>query len=112
MLTLLVAVILGTVFAVFGTQNTGNLMLNFGSYSLNVPTYLAVLTPLIAGLVFAYFIYLARNLSQSLTVNEQKDKIKKLTEELAETTKTAHKLQLENVKLKKDYNVPQDNNSI
>ena len=112
MLTLLTAVILGTVFAVFGTQNTGNILLNFGNYSLSVATYLAVLTPLLVGLVLAYFIYIARHLSQSLTVNEQKDKIKSLTEELAETTKEAHKLQLENVKLKKDYGVPKDNNSI
>jgi uncharacterized integral membrane protein len=113
MLTLLCAVAVGTLFAIFGTQNTEGISLNFGQYTLNnVPTYLAVLTPLVLGLLIAYFIYLARHLSESLTINEQKDKIKKLTEELAETTKTAHKLQLENIKLKKDFGQPSDSNSI
>lgn len=101
MLTLVVTVLLGLGFAYFATQNTGTVGLSFGKYNLtNVPIYLVVLIPLLIGLVTSFFIYMARGLSSSLTINEQKDEIEKLKEENAEIAKDMHKLELENTKLK------------
>ncbi len=46
-------------------------------------------------------IYLMKSLSTSLTKNELEGKVKELEDKLAEITRSAHKLELENVKLKK-----------
>lgn len=113
MLTLLITVVLGVFFAIFATQNTETIVINLGSYTIsNVPTYLAALVPLLVGLLLAYFIYLIRDLSQNLTIGEQRERIRKLKEEIVQTRKDAHKFQVENVKLKKDHGVPNDQNSI
>jgi uncharacterized integral membrane protein len=113
MAVLLVSVVLGVIFAVFGTQNTAPVDLNFGGYVLaGVPMYLAVLIPLLIGLVLALFLHIARDLSQRLTISEQKDKIKNLKQELAEVTKSAHKYQLESTRLKSENGDSGDEDSI
>lgn len=113
MLTLLITVVLGVAFAIFATQNTEPTTINLGDFALtSVPTYLVVLIPLTVGLILAYLLYLVKDLSQNLTIDEQKDKIRTLKKELAETTKTAHKLQVENVKMKQIKGGPKDENSI
>lgn len=56
MFTLLTTVVIGIFFAIFATQNTGSIAVNFGDYMLpNVPIYLAVLTPLLIGLLIGFF---------------------------------------------------------
>ena len=113
MLTLIATVILALVFALFATQNTGSVSLNFGLYVLgSIPIYIVVLIPLLIGLLAAFFIHIAKDLSSSLTMNEQKDKIKTLKMDLAETTKKVHKLELENTKLKTEAGEPPDTDSI
>lgn len=101
MLILLTTVVLGVAFALFAVQNTVPASLRFGAYILEgIPIYLVVLIPLLLGLIVSFFIYLARDLSASLTINEQKDKIKNLKKHLADALKKDHKLELENTKLK------------
>lgn len=113
MLTLVVAIGAAVALAIFATQNTGATSLNFGSYQIsNIPVYLAVLIPLFAGVIIAFFLHIARDLSQSLTINEDKDRIRNLKKNLAEITKVAHKLELENIKLKSENGAPKDENSI
>lgn len=113
MLMLVFTIALGIVFAVFATQNTARVDLIFGNRVLpHIPIYLVALAPLLIGLVLAYFIYLARSLSQRLTISELKDKINNLKKGLAETTKEAHKYELETTKLKAKNGEPEDENSI
>lgn len=113
MLTLIGTVLLALGFALFATQNTGNVSLNFGQYILPaVPVYLVVLIPLLVGLLAAFFIHLGKDLSSSLTISEGKDKISSLKKDLAEVTKKAHKLELENTKLKTEAGEPPDTDSI
>ena len=113
MFTLLTTVVIGIFFAIFATQNTEAITLNFGEYVLpNLPVYLAVLTPLLIGLLVGFFMYTLRDLSDDLTINEYQEKIKKLKNDLAETTQKAHKLQIENSKLKKEVGRGKDENSI
>jgi len=111
--TLLIAVGLGVLFAIFGTQNTIPVTLHFAGRTLpNIPLYLAVLVPLLIGLILALLFHIFRDLSQSLTINEQKDEIKRLKKEIAEVTKDAHKFQLENTKIKSENETPADADSI
>ncbi len=101
MLLLLTTVVLGTLFAVFATQNTGSTSLNFGSYTLTgIPNYLAILVPLLVGLLISSLVYIMRTLSSNMTIGEQKDEIEKLKKELTEVNKKAHQLELANAKLK------------
>jgi uncharacterized integral membrane protein len=113
MLMLITTVAVGIVIAVFATQNTESIPLDFGGSTIqNVPVYLIALIPLIVGLAIAFFIHTAKELSQSLTISELKDENKNLEEELAEVTKRAHKLEIDNAKLKTELGEPEDENSI
>ena len=113
MLTLVVTVVLGIGFALFATQNTGSIDLNFGSYKINdVPIYIVVLVTLLIALVISFFTYIGRHLSDSLTLSEQRDDLKELKKENIELTKKAHKLELENTKLKAKIGEEFDEDSI
>jgi uncharacterized integral membrane protein len=101
MITLVVTALLALAFALFATQNTELISLKMGPYLLpNIPVYIVVLLPLLLGLFLSLIIHVIKDLSTSLTESEQKDEIKRLTNENAELTKEVHKLELENTKLK------------
>ena len=112
MLTLVVTAILAGAFALFATQNTAVVNVNFGNYMLQMPLFLVVIVPLILGLIASYFIYVAYSLSLKLTLNEQKDELKKLREENVNLTKDVHKFELENTKLKSKNGDSVDEDSI
>lgn len=113
MVTLITAVVLGVIFAIFSTQNTGPVTLNIGGHILqNIPVYLVILVPLLSGLLLAFLFHITKDLSQNLTINEQKDDIKKLKNDLAEVTKQAHKFELESTKLKEQNGDAEDEDSI
>lgn len=113
MVTLLITVALGIFFAIFATQNVGLVSLNFAGFTLSsIPIYLVVLIPLLIGLLLAMFMHILKDLSQSLTINKQKDENKNLKKDLAETTKSAHKFELENAKIKTENGETDDENAI
>ena len=113
MLTLVITVILATLFAFFATQNTSSVSLNFAGYVLSgIPLYLAILVPFLAGLLLAFVLHTMKDLSSSLTISGEKSKVKKLKEEITEITKQAHHLELENAKLKAQTGEADDENSI
>lgn len=112
-LTLLTTVILATFFAFFATQNTSGVSLNFAGYVLpNIPLYLVVLVSFLIGLVLAFFFHTIKDLSSSLAISGEKGKVKKLKEEVTEATKQAHKLELENTRLKAETGEKEDEDSI
>lgn len=101
MFGLVITVVIALGFALFATQNTSLVDISFGSYILpNVPLYLVMLLPLILGLLASLVIHTAKDLSQSLTINEQKEEIEKLKEENTRLTQQLHKSELENTKMK------------
>ncbi len=113
MVTLLTAVTLGILFAIFATQNTGPVTVNFGGFIISsVPVYLIILIPLLTGLTLALLFHIVKDFSRSRTINKQKEENKNLKKALAETTKSAHKLEIENVKIKTENGEPEDENSI
>lgn len=113
MFNLMIAVILGIFFAIFASQNTGPVTLNFGDRSLeNFPIYLAILLPLLLGLLVGFFGYVLKDLTQDMTASQNRERIKNLKKEIAEVTHKAHKLQIENEKFKKELGRGKDENSI
>ncbi len=106
-------VLIAALFAFFATQNTVPVSINFMGYTLsNIPLYLVVLIPLLVGLLLSFLLHLAKDLSSSLTISEEKGRVKNLKKELADVTKQAHKLEVENAKLKAETGEPTDENSI
>lgn len=113
MLTLFFIVIVSILFSIFATLNTGLVSFNFGYLVIpNVPIYLAILIPVLLTIVVSLIVHAIRNLSSTLTISNQKNKIKELKRELAEVTKNYHKLELENAKFKAESGEPEDENSI
>jgi uncharacterized integral membrane protein len=101
MLTLVITVLLGLGFALFATQNTDPVSVYVGSLAIsNIPLYQVILAAIVFTLLISGFIYLLRSLSSSLTISEKDSELTKVKEELGEVTKQAHKLELENTKLK------------
>ena len=100
MLTLVVTVFVAVGFAFFATQNSGPVSLNFGQYTFpDLPIYLVAIIPLLTGILLSWLFHITKDLSSSLTINEQRDKIKKLKGEAVDLTKKVHELELENTKL-------------
>jgi len=113
MIILILTVVLGIAFAFFATQNTGHVSVYIGSFNLsNIPLYQVILGSIITALIVAGFIYFLKSLSSSLTINEKDDELKKTKDELAEITKEAHKLEIENTKLKSEAGEEEDENAI
>ncbi len=113
MITLIVTVMLGLGFALFATQNTGVVTLNFGHFYLpDIPIYLVTLIPLLIGLFAAFLIYVTRDISAEITTNKLGKENSKLKEENTDFVKQIHKLELENVKLKSKNGEKFDEDSI
>ncbi|OGM20635.1 hypothetical protein A2955_02950 [Candidatus Woesebacteria bacterium RIFCSPLOWO2_01_FULL_37_19] len=101
MIILILVIVFGITFAYFATQNTAFISLYFGPYVLpNVPIYLVILGSMACSILIAGIVYLVRSLASNLTLSEKEGQLKSLKKELAEVTRTAHKLELENAKLK------------
>lgn len=101
MIIILIIIIFGLAFSYFATVNTAAISINFGFYTLSsVPVYLVILASIAIGVFVAAGFYLIKSLSDSLTIGEEKDKLKKAREERNELVKKSHKLELENTKLK------------
>lgn len=113
MLTLIFVVILGVGVALFAMQNTAPTSLSLWQYKISdIPTYIVALAPFVIGLFIAWFINLVKDLSQRLTIGEQKDEIKREKQEIAELTKKVHKLEIEDTKLKAEKGEDIDEDSI
>lgn len=113
MFILFLTVLLSILFSIFATLNTNLITLNFGYFVVpNTPIYLAILVPVLLTLVASLGVQLIRNLSVSMKIRSQKNTIRNLKRELAEVTKSNHKLELENAKFKGESGEPEDTNSI
>lgn len=113
MLILFLAIVLSIIFSIFATQNTGLITLYFYKFSLpNIPIYIVILASILLAFVISLIVQLLKNLTSSMTISNQKNRIKVLKRELAEVTREFHKNELENAKFKNELGEPQDENSI
>jgi len=95
------AVLIGLGMGYFATQNTSQISLYFGSYTIqNISIYLVVIGALLLGLLLAWLFSLINSLSSKITLHGKENIIKKDEKDIAELTKEIHQLQLENTRLK------------
>ena len=104
---------LGLGFALFATQNTSVVEVNFGHFYIpDIPIYLVVLIPLVIGLFAAFLIYITKDISAEIITTKLEKEAKVAKAENTELVKRVHKLELENTKLKAKLGEDFDEDSI
>lgn len=101
MLALLLYIIFGLIFGYFATQNTATVAVNFGSYTLSsVPMYILILLSFGIGVLFATVFYLIKLFTLQRLINKKDKELMACEREITDLTKTSHKLELDNTRLK------------
>lgn len=101
MLALLLYIAFGLVFGYFATLNTTLVSVNFGTSSLNdFPMYIIILLSFGIGVLFATIFYFLKLYSIQRLLNKKDKESLAYDREIAELTKSAHKLEIENTRLK------------
>lgn len=103
MFSLVIAIILGLIFAFFAGQNTNGVSLNLFSYQfLNVPLYLVVLSSLLLGVIISYLINLIEGVSSALILHGKNQTIHQTQTTVNKLETRVKELELENARLRGD----------
>lgn len=101
MLALFLYIGFGLIFGYFATLNTSTVSVYFGPSSIqDVPMYVLILLSFGVGVLFATLFYLLKLFGVQRLVNKKDKEGLAYDKEIAELTKTNHKLELENTRLK------------
>ena len=113
MFALIVLIIFGIGVAFFATQNTQTISINLANNPLDgIPLYLIVLVSLLLGFVLSWLISLIDVISSAFKLHGKDSAIKNSNKQISELTKTVHKLELENERLKTQSGHPSDDKSM
>lgn len=115
MFTLILLLIAGGIMVYLAQDNFMLVPLHLGSYVLtDIPLFYIIIGSLVAGLTFAYFLYLVHAISVSLKLRKKNKTIKETKNEIVELTKQIHQLELENERLKNNSTTiePSDKNAL
>ncbi len=103
MFSLILLLIGGSVIAYLSLQNTMLVSLHFLDYTIpNLPLYYVIIGSMLVGLLLSYIIYVVHTVVMRFNLLKKDKKIMQEKEQVAELTKRVHKLELENVRLKKE----------
>jgi uncharacterized integral membrane protein len=101
MLVLLIAVAFGLAVGYFATQNTTPVTIRLGDYALEeVPLYVVMVGSLLAGLLIAWILYIARTVSSRLTIAGKDKAVRRSRQTVAELEQRVRDLELENERLR------------
>jgi uncharacterized integral membrane protein len=114
MLTLILIVSFGLVFGYFSTLNTTNVIIKFLDYSTTpLPLYLVILASIGIGILITMVFNFLRWFATSRKLGKKDRELRSTTNEVNELTKTVHKLEIENAKLKTELGATEvDHDSI
>ncbi len=114
MLSLIIVLVVGSIIAYLSLQNTTLVSVHLLDYTISdLPLYYVIIGSMLIGLLLSYVIYLGHSIYTSIRLHSKDKKLRHEKEEVAELTKRIHKLELENVKLKKETDLENsDNNSL
>ena len=87
---------------------------NLGVYTLdNIPLFYVIVGSLVVGLILSYLVYIVNSISTSIKLHGKDKEIKRNKDEVLESTKRVHQLELENERLKHKPSVkPKDSNAL
>ena len=101
MLSLILLIISGALFAFFATQNTHKTDITLAYYTISgVPVYVMVLGALLLGILISWIISFFGFVSSSLTIRGKNSKINESKKEIGNLEKRIRDLELENERLK------------
>lgn len=113
MLTLIIILLSGIVVAVFATQNVQPVAITFLNYQVtSIPMYVIVLVALLFGIFISWLISMVGSISSFLTIRGKDKKINDGKKEATDLTKRIHQLELENERLKTEFNKQGDEKSL
>lgn len=106
MLELIFSVIIGLGIALFATQNTVGIPLQFGSYTYSgIPLYLVIIGALLIGLLVAWIFSLLDGISNSLRMHKTEHKVKEARSTNHNLEERIRNLEIENAKLREKANI-------
>lgn len=104
MLAVIVTIIFAIAVAIFATQNTSFVVINFSQYNMSLPLYFIVLASILVGFIFAWILHLM-NAFASLFALRGKDKtIMKEKKTITDLEKKVRELEIEKAKLETEKN--------
>jgi uncharacterized membrane protein (DUF106 family) len=101
MLALFLFLAFGLLFGYFATLNTAVASVSFGIRIFEqIPMYVIILLSLGVGVVVSSLFYIFKSLGDTVTLGKKDKEIEDLQKQLAELMKKAHRLELENTRLR------------
>jgi uncharacterized integral membrane protein len=114
MLALILFLIVGSGLVYISKYNFTPVTINLGIYSISdIPLFYVIVGSFLLGLVLSYLFYLVHSISTSIKFRGKDKEIKQNKDEVLESTKRVHQLELENEKLKHEPSIePEDTNAL
>lgn len=113
MLTLIIVLVSGIIFAIFATQNTQFVSVSFMNYQLtSVPLYGVVLGAILFGIFVSWLISMVDTISSYLTILGKNKTITSVKKESTDLAKRVHQLEIENERLKTELHMSGDDKSL
>jgi uncharacterized integral membrane protein len=112
-LALILFIIVGIGVAFFSSQNTQTVSITFANYPLtDVPLYQIVLSFLLIGLFLGWIISFFNVITSAFKIHRKENTIQDAKKQISLLTKKIHQLELENERLKNEYDLPSDDKSM
>lgn len=115
MITLILILLIGSVFVYLAQNNLTPVTLHLGSMVVSdIPLFYVISGSLLTGLILAYLFYLIHSIFIGFSMRKKDHTIKETKNEVAELTKRIHKLEIENERLRSesDTDEPADKNAL
>ncbi len=101
MLNIILLLLVGSGLTYISQYNLALVSVDMGFYQISdIPLFYVIVGSVIIGLVLSYLLQLVRDVSTYLEIRRKSKQIKSSQAEILDLTKTVHKLELQNEKLK------------
>ncbi|KKT49827.1 MAG: hypothetical protein UW41_C0002G0103 [Candidatus Collierbacteria bacterium GW2011_GWC2_44_18] len=114
MLVLILLLVVGSGLVYISKYNFTPVSVNLGVYTLsNIPLFYVIVGSIVIGLVLSYIAYLIHSISTSIKLHGKDKEIKNSKDEMLESTKRVHQLELENERQRNGVDIePHDPNAL
>lgn len=99
MLGLILAVILGALFAYFALENSATTFVSLGNYVFALPLYIVALGSLLSGIILSWLLSLGTTISAATALSTKDNQIKKSQQLITDLKNRIHDLELQNTEL-------------
>ena len=113
MLNMILLLVLGSALTYISKYNLEPVNVNMGVYTIsNIPLFYVIVGSLIMGLIMSYLMQMLSNIFTYFEIRRKSREIQINKDEIMNLTKTVHKLELDNEKLKHTGPIESDPNAL